>query len=100
MTVRLGVVMMRNPVLTEIAGSGQYVPSYGGKTLRNSNKFPLLYAGGFGVKIGFTDAAGHAIVAAAERDGRQLYVAVLRAGDFYKEAIRLLDWGFANSPRC
>jgi len=98
--VRLGIAMMRNPVLAEIAGAVQYAPSYGGKAMRNSNKFPLLYAGGFGVKIGFTDNAGHAIVAAAERDGRQLFVSVLGAGDFYEDAIRLLDWGFANAPRC
>jgi D-alanyl-D-alanine carboxypeptidase (penicillin-binding protein 5/6) len=57
------------------------------------------YAGDLGGKTGFTDAARHTFVTAAERDGRRLVVSVmntentpLRAGE---QAARLLDWGFA-----
>ena len=55
--------------------------------------------GNLGGKTGFTDAARHTFVTAAERDGRRLVVSVmgtenvpLRAAD---QAAALLDWGFA-----
>ena len=55
--------------------------------------------GNLGGKTGFTDAARHTFVTAAERDGRRLVVSVmdtenvpLRAAD---QAALLLDWGFA-----
>jgi D-alanyl-D-alanine carboxypeptidase (penicillin-binding protein 5/6) len=62
---------------------------------------PLLgtYGGNLGGKTGFTDAARHTFVTAAERDGRRLVVSVmdtervpLRAAD---QAAVLLDWGFS-----
>jgi len=65
------------------------------------NQDPLLstYAGNLGGKTGFTDAARHTFVTAAEREGRRLVVSVmdtenvpLRAAD---QAALLLDWGFA-----
>jgi D-alanyl-D-alanine carboxypeptidase (penicillin-binding protein 5/6) len=65
------------------------------------NQDPLLttYPGNLGGKTGFTDAARHTFVTAAERHGRRLLVSVmkterrpLRAAD---QAARLLDWGFA-----
>ncbi|PRY51948.1 D-alanyl-D-alanine carboxypeptidase (penicillin-binding protein 5/6) [Geodermatophilus tzadiensis] len=67
------------------------------------NENPLAgYPGGLGGKTGFTDAARHTFVTAAERDGRRLVVSVmgtenrpLRAAD---QAALLLDWGFAVPP--
>jgi D-alanyl-D-alanine carboxypeptidase (penicillin-binding protein 5/6) len=64
------------------------------------NQDPLAgYPGTLGGKTGFTDAARHTFVTAAERDGRRLVVSVmntesvpLRAAD---QARLLLDWGFA-----
>lgn len=54
------------------------------------------YPGTIGVKTGFTDLAGLALVAAAERDGRRLYVVVLGSEDHFLDAARLLDYGFAE----
>ncbi|MFP5370931.1 MAG: D-alanyl-D-alanine carboxypeptidase, partial [Actinomycetes bacterium] len=67
---------------------------------QNQNETPLLGTpGNLGGKTGFTDAARHTFVTAAERDGRRLVVSVmrtenrpLRAAD---QAALLLDWGFA-----
>jgi D-alanyl-D-alanine carboxypeptidase (penicillin-binding protein 5/6) len=68
------------------------------------NQDPLLgtYPGNLGGKTGFTDAARHTFVAAAERNGRRLVVSVMatenlpiRADD---QARLLLDWGFATAP--
>jgi D-alanyl-D-alanine carboxypeptidase (penicillin-binding protein 5/6) len=65
------------------------------------NKNPLLgtYPGNLGGKTGFTQAARHGFVTAAERGGRRLVVSVLgseatplRASE---QAARLLDWGFS-----
>src|SRR4051794_17381742 len=65
------------------------------------NKNPLLsrYPGNLGAKNGFTHAARHGFVTAAERGGRRIIVSVLgseavplRAPD---QAARLLDWGFS-----
>jgi D-alanyl-D-alanine carboxypeptidase len=62
---------------------------------------PLLgtYDGNLGGKTGFTDAARHTFVTAAERNGRRLVVSLMdsentpvRPAD---QASRLLDWGFA-----
>ena len=56
-------------------------PGYGDKPgfkLSNSNKLLLRYPGAIGGKAGFTDAARHTLVGAAERDGRRLVVALMR----------------------
>jgi D-alanyl-D-alanine carboxypeptidase len=74
---------------------------YPGFQIDNQN--PLAGTpGNLGGKTGFTDAARHTFVTAAERDGRRLVVSVmgtesvpLRAAD---QAALLLDWGFATPP--
>ncbi|WP_347057936.1 hypothetical protein ABC795_14730 [Blastococcus sp. HT6-30] len=70
-----------------------------GFQIQNQNPLLTGYPGNLGGKTGFTDAARHAFVTAAERDGRRLVVSVLdtenvplRTAD---QAARLLDWGFA-----
>jgi D-alanyl-D-alanine carboxypeptidase (penicillin-binding protein 5/6) len=62
---------------------------------------PLLhsYRGDLGGKTGFTDAARHTFVTAAERGGRRIVVSVMdtenRPVHFAVQAARLLDWGFS-----
>jgi D-alanyl-D-alanine carboxypeptidase (penicillin-binding protein 5/6) len=62
---------------------------------------PLLYSyrGDLGGKTGFTDAARHTFVTAAERGGRRIVVSVMdtenRPVHFAVQAARLLDWGFS-----
>jgi D-alanyl-D-alanine carboxypeptidase (penicillin-binding protein 5/6) len=70
-----------------------------GYQIQNQNPLLATYPGNLGGKTGFTDAARHTFVTAAERDGRRLVVSVmdtesrpLRAAD---QARLLLDWGFA-----
>ncbi len=80
------------------------MPAAGGRPgFQIQNENPLAgYPGGLGGKTGFTDAARHTFVTAAERDGRRLVVSVmgtepvpLRAAD---QAALLLDWGFTVAP--
>jgi D-alanyl-D-alanine carboxypeptidase (penicillin-binding protein 5/6) len=70
-----------------------------GYQIQSQNPLLSTYPGSLGGKTGFTDAARHTFVTAAERNGRRLVVSVmdtentpLRAPD---QAARLLDWGFA-----
>jgi serine-type D-Ala-D-Ala carboxypeptidase (penicillin-binding protein 5/6) len=75
-------------------------PIKGGR-LELYNNNPLLrtgYAGTIGVKTGYTDAAGHCLVAAARRRGRRLGVVLLGSPDTARQARRLLDRGFALQP--
>jgi D-alanyl-D-alanine carboxypeptidase (penicillin-binding protein 5/6) len=77
-------------------------PGYGdhpGFTLSNSDQFLPRYPGAIAGKSGFTDAARHTLIAAAERGGHRL-VAVLVRGEqhpvpMWKQAAALLDMGFA-----
>jgi D-alanyl-D-alanine carboxypeptidase (penicillin-binding protein 5/6) len=70
-----------------------------GYQIQNENPLLGSYPGALGGKTGFTDAARHTFVGAAERDDRVLVVSVmqtestpLRAAE---QAALLLDWGFA-----
>jgi D-alanyl-D-alanine carboxypeptidase len=87
------VALLRTPLAEIPAVEGR--PGY-----QFGNQNPLAGTpGNLGGKTGFTDAARHTFVTAAERDGRRLVVSVmgtesvpLRAAD---QAALLLDWGFA-----
>jgi len=67
------------------------------------NENPLLrtYPGDLGGKNGFTDAARHTFVTAADHGGRRIVVTLMGAERHpgvseYVEAARLLDWGFST----
>jgi D-alanyl-D-alanine carboxypeptidase (penicillin-binding protein 5/6) len=96
---RITVRAMRNPVLARIARTKTYrMPSPEGRTrhLQNRNALLWLYPGAFGVKSGFTSAAGSCLVAAAERSELRLASVVLGApAEAFSDAATLLDWGFA-----
>jgi D-alanyl-D-alanine carboxypeptidase len=93
-----GQAFMQDPVLAKIASTPSYTLE-GGLRLNNGNKLLSRYPGAYGVKIGFTDNAKQTIVAAASRNGRDLYVAVFGSEDLYNQTAALLDWAFANTPR-
>ncbi|SDO34416.1 D-alanyl-D-alanine carboxypeptidase (penicillin-binding protein 5/6) [Geodermatophilus sp. DSM 45219] len=88
------VALLQTPVAQLPAVEGRSP----GFQIQNEN--PLAGTpGNLGGKTGFTDAARHTYVTAAERDGRRLVVSVmgtenvpLRAAD---QAALLLEWGFA-----
>ncbi|MEU1490164.1 D-alanyl-D-alanine carboxypeptidase family protein [Streptomyces sp. NPDC005775] len=62
------------------------------------------YEGIAGVKNGYTTHAGNTFTGVAERNGKVLLVTVMNPSSdethaVYKEAARLLDWGFAASGK-
>jgi D-alanyl-D-alanine carboxypeptidase (penicillin-binding protein 5/6) len=100
---------LRRPLFAEIIATRAVpFPGYGerqGFVLSNVNPLLTRYPGTLGSKTGFTDAARHTIVAAAERDGRRLVLAVVRAENTpvvsWQQAALLLDHGFglpADAP--
>jgi D-alanyl-D-alanine carboxypeptidase (penicillin-binding protein 5/6) len=80
----------------------QIPPEMGRPGFEVDNENPLLagYPGDVGGKNGFTDAARHTFVTAAERGGRRLVVSLMGVErqpgvSEYDQATRLLDWGFS-----
>ena len=97
----LGRELLKQPELAAIVASQNYQPAWDGPQLWNGNALLDLYPEAVGVKIGYTEKAGQTIVAAAERDGRRLIVAVLGGWDRYSDATALFEWAFAETtPTC
>lgn len=97
---------MREPLFAETTAlHSTPFPGYAehpGFVLYNSSKNLAHYEGTIGGKTGFTQAARHTLVTAAERGGRRL-VAVLMRGEqtptpMWKQGAHLLDWGFELPP--
>lgn len=97
---RITVRAMRDEALARIARTKFYsVPSAadGTRRLQNRNALLWLYPGAFGLKSGYTGAAGSCLVAAADRDGFRLASVVLGApAEAFSDSATLLDWGFTT----
>jgi serine-type D-Ala-D-Ala carboxypeptidase (penicillin-binding protein 5/6) len=95
----LARAVLDQPRLARIVGTRSAIlrfPTKGGKLYLFNNN-PLLrtgYAGTIGVKTGYTDAAGHCLVAAVHRSGHRLGVVLLHSPDTNAQARKLLDRGF------
>lgn len=91
------------PRFREIASTPEYSISWPGKEwnrlLVNQNRLLELYAGGDGVKTGWTEKAGRCFVGSATRDGRQLVTVVLNAPRMWEDSMALLDYGFTAYRR-
>jgi D-alanyl-D-alanine carboxypeptidase (penicillin-binding protein 5/6) len=79
------------------------VPGRGpGFQIQSQNPLLHSYPGDLGGKTGFTDAARHTFVTAAEHAGRRIVVSLMdtenRPVHFAVQAARLLDWGFSVPP--
>ena len=66
-------------------------------TFNNKNKTVYDYKGGSGVKIGYTKDSGRTLVASADRGERRMICVVMSAPDWFNDAYRLMDYGFAMS---
>ena len=67
------------------------------KVYVNKNQLLGSYRGADGIKTGWTTEAGHCLVASARRGGTRLIAVVLHSQDPYRDARRLLNFGFAQS---
>ena len=66
------------------------------RVLSNKNRLLTTYPGATGGKTGYTSDAGRCLVFSAEREGMELIGVVLGCPNWFDEAGRMLDWGFAN----
>lgn len=89
----MGMVKFR-----EIISTDHIIISWPGhpwdRHLYNQNKLLELYAGGEGIKTGWTTPAGRCFAGAASRNGRRLVVVLLNAPQMWEDTIKLLDYGF------
>jgi D-alanyl-D-alanine carboxypeptidase len=93
-------VAMREPrfrqiVRTKIKHVKWSAPTFA-KIYVNNNRLLGLYRGANGVKTGYTHKAGPCLVASATRGGTSLIAVVLDSPDMYRDAKRMLDFGFGS----
>jgi D-alanyl-D-alanine carboxypeptidase len=86
----------RKTVKTRIARVKWSAPTFG-KVYVNKNRLLGIYRGADGVKTGWTTLAGHCLVASAHRGGHGLIAVLLHATDPYRDARRLLNFGFSRT---
>jgi len=89
---------MENASFRQIVSTRYYKTETGdtSRTFRNKNRILTEYAGGNGIKTGYTKKAGRCLAFSAEREGMLLIGTVLNAPDMFEDAKKLLDQGFAN----
>ncbi len=89
--------LLANDYLAEIVATKETQIGSGNSSryLKNTNKL-LWQEDIIGLKTGTTNAAGSCLIAAMERDGRQLISVVLNSPDRYAESLLLLEYGFSN----
>ena len=66
------------------------------RILNNKNRLLSDYEGATGIKTGYTKAAGRCLVFGAKRGDLELIGVVLNCPDWFDEAARLMDLGFAK----
>jgi serine-type D-Ala-D-Ala carboxypeptidase (penicillin-binding protein 5/6) len=76
------------------------IRTLGGRSfaMRNTNALLGRYPGAIGLKTGYTEGAGHCLVALAERDGVRVLAVLLNAPNRWWNSVGLLDRAFA-APR-
>lgn len=89
---------MKNKTFRKIVASKEWTAERQESTFElfyNKNKTVHQYDGGTGIKIGYTRDSGRTLVASAERGQASLICVVMSAPDWFNDAYRLMDYGFA-----
>lgn len=101
--LNLVIEAMGNETFRTVVSTTSYsftsVDGSSGYSCENTNEMLGEYDGILGIKTGYTDAAGYCLVAAAERDGVELYSIVFgssSATSRFTDTEGLLDWGFEH----
>ena len=91
---------MRYPLFRKIVSTQRATIPWEGRTynriLNNKNRLLSGYEGATGIKTGYTRAAGRCLVFGAERDGLEVVGVVLNCPNWFGEAAKVMDYGFAN----
>lgn len=96
----LTLVAMKDPTFAQMVGTVRHTVSWGGTDhlLINHNRLLTLFPGTIGVKTGYTDNSGNALVSEVNRNGTTLLAVVLGAKSpaGYNDSKALYTWGFAH----
>ena len=92
---------LKNPMFSKIVSSKKKVmegpPNENwDRVMINKNKMLWQFAGGDGVKTGYTNRAGRCLVSSATRDGMRLVCVVLNCGPMWNDSSALLEYAFKN----
>ncbi len=94
----LGSYAIKNQQFRRICSQSSVRVAYGNpeyqRTFTNHNKLLATFEGAFGIKTGFTKAAGRCLVSAAEKNGVTLVAVTLSAPDDWNDHKKLLEYGF------
>lgn len=89
---------MQYPLFREIVSTRRASIPWEGRNyhriLNNKNRLLSDYEGATGIKTGYTKAAGRCLVFGAKRDDMEVIGVVLNCGNWFDEAVRLMDMGF------
>jgi serine-type D-Ala-D-Ala carboxypeptidase (penicillin-binding protein 5/6) len=105
LAIAAATITTRYPALLAISGTPSMrlaeTATHKAFEMTNYNKLVLPgnayeYQGATGMKTAFTDDAGPCMVATATRGGRHLVAVVMNSDNFFVDATRLLDYGFAQ----
>lgn len=91
---------MRYPLFRKIVSTQRDTIPWEGRDynriLNNKNRLLSSYQGATGIKTGYTKAAGRCLVFGAERNGLEVVGVVLNCPNWFEEAAKIMDYGFAN----
>ncbi|MBI4492169.1 MAG: D-alanyl-D-alanine carboxypeptidase [Chloroflexi bacterium] len=85
---------MRDLTFATLAGARSFEGE--GYHLTNLNRLLWSYEGADGVKPGYTEAAGRALVGSATRDGHRVFVALMQSPDLWGDVVGLLNYAFRS----
>ena len=96
----LTMVAMQNPTFAQMVGTVHHTVPWGGSDhpLTNHDRLLTLFPGTIGVKTGYTDNSGQALVSEVSRGGTTLLAVVMGAKSpgGYNDSEQLYTWGFAH----
>lgn len=97
---RIAAALMQNPKLARIASAENVAlietQNHTGRLLTNSNSLLGKIPGVMGVKTGFTDNAGQALVTLINRGGHPLIISLLGSTDRTADTRTLINWIYQN----
>ncbi len=88
---------LKNEDFCRIVGSKSV--TVGALSYQNHNKLLSMCEGVFGVKTGYTRAAGRSLVSCCEREGMTLICVTLNDPDDWDDHMSLYDWAYENYER-
>ena len=97
---RLGQAVLKDPFLARIVASetALITASDSARVLTNTNQLLGRVPGVLGIKTGYTDAAGEALITLVDRQDRRILFVVLKSLDRFGDTAKLINWAYPENP--